>query len=448
MSYEIRAPGVPTPNAASAGAGTRRLENAAGPGFKLSLPGPRALAPRELPSPGIVGHVDESTEHALPAIVTDESIVDVALYYILSSPWTSFFPDVDPIIRTMSIAYSAPAVCNALIPRLLRARVEAEPADLDISVMVVHGIPSHTEPLPGKAIGGASLPHHHHHQQSQHSSQPLSAASTPGYSTTPSYGRPWPGLHPHNHHQLQRGPASSSMVDLPLAAQELVRNSPPQSPLHQAWTAVDLDEDVGQNDNIFHSFSSLPARPDKVVVPPRSVHVSLAIYALPTHNLPPFESVYARYKELAPGGVMVLCYPTSLSMYRQHVLPCLDSTLMHLLALNMVSSQTCEALTMPPWPRSLPTFAEQRNTLAGLPGAEILFAQHVERYEVADWGQRWLLEEVQWLRGALEATEVSTSQILIKIIQGMKASPEWRKTAVSELGFFVLRKSHVGTPGW
>lgn len=156
-------------------------------------------------------------------------------------------------------------------------------------------------------------------------------------------------------------------------------------------------------------------------VPPFSCHYALAIHSIPTHCLPSFESIInARFKELKKGGIMIYCYPSSRRLYDDHVLKCLDLALHQLLALNTISTQTCEEVSIPPPLSKIPSFEAQRQYLTGIPNVQILYTRKLEDSQLWDWGYWWLNEEIEWLRCALAKTELSSSEILLKLIGAMQ----------------------------
>lgn len=192
-------------------------------------------------------------------------------------------------------------------------------------------------------------------------------------------------------------------------------------------------------DRIFNTFAFMPHQIKALVVPPNSIHYNFALYPLPSHVLPSFQDViHARFTETLPSGLMVVCYPTSLALYYKYILPCLDLALHQLLALNLISTQACEAITVPPQSHVY-TFEAQRALVEQLPNAEIVYSRKIEEYKPTDWGYRWVSEDMLWIRQTLAGLDVS-SQSIIKLISMLTRNPLWSESGSCDISLFVVRK--------
>lgn len=228
---------------------------------------------------------------------------------------------------------------------------------------------------------------------------------------------------------------------------------------HDESTTVgdSTEKNATKNDEqlLFHMYTFLPVRTatapssfpyiiegDRPMVPPNSMHYSINIHTMPAHTVPPFESTAKlRYKELVKGGCLLLVYPTSLSLYFDTVIPCLDHALLQLLGLNMISSQTCEALTTPPNASNFPSYDAQLEILQSLPGAQIIHSEHILQFAFPEWSNMWMHEDLEWLKRLMQHTEVHAGQILLKMVQGMAASELWHSATSSQVAVFVVKKS-------
>lgn len=214
--------------------------------------------------------------------------------------------------------------------------------------------------------------------------------------------------------------------------------SPVPTGHHHHHSHVDL------SDRIFNTFAFMPQRrhAPALVVPRNSAHFNFALYPIPSHVLPPFADIIAaRYAETAPGGLMVVCYPTSLKLYYGHILKCLDLALHQLLALNLISTQACEAITAPPQ-SPVASFAAQHDMLRHNlpPTAEIVYSRHVQNYTPAQWGYRWISEDMQWLRQTLAGFEVA-SHAVVKLFNTLARNPEWSAPTTCDISLFIVRKN-------
>ncbi|CAN6633521.1 hypothetical protein TRVA0_014S00914 [Trichomonascus vanleenenianus] len=212
--------------------------------------------------------------------------------------------------------------------------------------------------------------------------------------------------------------------------------------LHEPQTEKRASIAEHYSSNIYNSFALVSPHGHGIPsVPPGSAHYALAIHPIPTHVLPPFETVVrTRFTELMKGGMMLVCYPSSMRLYDEHVLPCLDRSLHQLIALNMISTQACEQVSMPPSPDLVPSYADQRTYLQSLQGAEVLYASEVTDFRIYDWGYRWLNEEVEWIRSALCKAGASSAQLLVKLVEGMTTNENWSSTGVCDVSVFVVKK--------
>lgn len=190
---------------------------------------------------------------------------------------------------------------------------------------------------------------------------------------------------------------------------------------------------------IFNSFAFLPRRSSTLVVPPNSADYNFALYPLISHVLPPFADIITtRFAETKPGGLMVIAYPTSLKLYHDYILKCVDLALHQMLALNMLSTLACEAVSVPP-PVKIPSFETQQAMIHKLPGADIAYARKIERYHPIDWGYRWVSEDMNWIRKTLSAHEVS-SQSVAKFINLLTLNPLCSSPSDSDISLFIVRK--------
>lgn len=193
---------------------------------------------------------------------------------------------------------------------------------------------------------------------------------------------------------------------------------------------------------IFNTFAFLPLQTNTLVVPPNSAHYNFALYPMPTHALPSFSEILtARFAELAPSGMLVICFPTSMRLYEEYVLPCLDRALHQMLALNLITSQACESLSSLP-ERPLLSFEAQRSAIEQLETAEIVYCRHITNYVAVDWGHRWISEDMGWIKRTLsKATGGSVSGLGPRFVEMLTGNDCFRKRSESEVSLFVIRKT-------
>lgn len=202
---------------------------------------------------------------------------------------------------------------------------------------------------------------------------------------------------------------------------------------------TDENSDYDLEDRIYNTFAFMPRQKNALIVPPNSCHFNFALYPLPYHLLPPFKDVIkARFAETMPLGSMVLCYPTSLALYSKYILPCLDLALHQLLALNLISTQACEAITLPPQSH-IYSYETQRAILEQLPNSEIVYSHKIDNYSPSQWGYRWISEDMLWIRQTLTSLDVS-SQDIIKLINALTRNPLWSASASCGISLFIVRK--------
>lgn len=200
----------------------------------------------------------------------------------------------------------------------------------------------------------------------------------------------------------------------------------------------DHQKDIFQ-DKIFNTFAFMPDRTNALVVPPNSTQFNFALYPLLSHTLPSFNDIIqARFKETSPTGLMVVCYPTSHSLYKNNIMPCLDLALHQMLALNLISTQACEAITVPP-KAPIYSFDEQLSLIAKLENAEVVYSRNIKNYSPSDWGIRWISEDMMWMRQTLQDLDVS-SQSIIKLISMMAKNPLWDLAGCCEISLFIVKK--------
>lgn len=231
--------------------------------------------------------------------------------------------------------------------------------------------------------------------------------------------------------------AKSVMLDPNLLHSSQFFSRIPQSPSPPSSSPAYHDN---FENSIFNSFVFLPRRTSTLVVPPNSANYNFALYPLVSHVLPPFQDIIeARFAETKPGGLMVISYPTTLALYRKYILKCVDLALHQMLALNLISTQACEALSVPP-SAQIPSFEVQRGLIERLRGAEIAYAKNIEHYRPFDWGYRWVSEDMNWIRKTLSAFEVS-SQSIAKFINLLSLNPLWSGPSDSAISLFIVRKT-------
>ena len=200
---------------------------------------------------------------------------------------------------------------------------------------------------------------------------------------------------------------------------------------------------VDLESRVFNTFAFMPKATSSLVVPPNYAHYNFALYPLPTHVLPMFrEVVKTRFSEIMPTGLMVICYPTSLKMYNNCILPCLDLTLHQMLALNLISTHACEELTVPPSAECY-SYEAQKRILEELPQAEILYSRQIIDYKASDWGYRWMSEDMMWIRETLAAMHVP-SQTILKFMNMLTRNFTWSVSTDSDVSLFIVRKK----PSW
>lgn len=215
--------------------------------------------------------------------------------------------------------------------------------------------------------------------------------------------------------------------------------SPALSPVVSLPALTSGEEDANLEERIYNTFAFMPRRANAQVVPPNSTHYNFALYPLPSHVLPSFQDVISsRFTETIPSGLMVVCYPTSLSLYYKYILPCLDLALHQMLALNMISTQACEAITVPP-PSPVYSFETQLSMVQNLPDAEIVYSRKIQDYNPSDWGYRWISEDMLWIRQTLANLDVS-SQSIIKLISTLTRNPLWSVSGSCDISLFIVRK--------
>lgn len=237
-------------------------------------------------------------------------------------------------------------------------------------------------------------------------------------------------------------PGSTPAFNLPQSPSSPSLSPIAQSPslLHTATSENDdMHWNINMDDRIFNTFAFIPRRKNALVVPPNSANFNFALYPLPSHVLPSFQHIIqARYEEILPSGLMVVCYPTSLALYHNFILPCLDLALHQMLALNMISTQACEAITIPP-SSPIYSFETQRTMIEQLPNSEILYFRNIEDYSPSEWGYRWISEDMHWIRQTLAGLDVS-SQSIIKLINILTRNPLWSAPASCDISMFIVRK--------
>lgn len=205
-------------------------------------------------------------------------------------------------------------------------------------------------------------------------------------------------------------------------------------------TPIQPEEQDQLQDRIFNTFAFMPINTKSLVVPPNSTQYNFALYPLPSHVLPSFKDIIkARFSETSPSGLMVVCYPTSLSLYKNFILPCLDLALHRMLALNMISTQACEAITVPPCSKVY-TFEQQMALINQLENIDIVYSRNIKNYSPSDWGYRWLSEDMLWIRQTLQSLDVN-SQSILKLINTMTKSNLWNVSAVCDISLFIVRKN-------
>ena len=213
---------------------------------------------------------------------------------------------------------------------------------------------------------------------------------------------------------------------------------------HQSSQAALLSEEQMNiiQDKIFNTFAFMPSKTNALVVPPNSTQFNFALYPLLLHTLPSFSDIIqARFKETSPSGLMVVCYPTSRSLYTKNIMPCLDLALHQMLALNLISTQACEAITVPP-NAPIYSYDEQRTMIEGLENAEIVYSRDIKNYCPSDWGLRWISEDIVWMRETLQDLDVS-SQSIIELISMMTKNPLWDRAGSCEISLFIVKKLDV-----
>lgn len=202
-------------------------------------------------------------------------------------------------------------------------------------------------------------------------------------------------------------------------------------------SSTEINVDI--ESRVFNTFAFMPKATSSLVVPPNYAHYNFALYPLPTHVLPMFrEVVKTRFSETMPTGLMVICYPTSLKMYNNCILPCLDLTLHQMLALNLISTHACEELTVPPSAECY-SYEAQKRILEELPQAEILYSRQIIDYKASDWGYRWMSEDMMWIRETLAAMHVP-SQTILKFMNMLTKNPTWSVSTDSDVSLFIVRK--------
>lgn len=190
---------------------------------------------------------------------------------------------------------------------------------------------------------------------------------------------------------------------------------------------------------IFNTFAFMPKTTHSLVVPPNYAHYNFALYPLPTHVLPSFsEIVKARFLETMPTGLMVICYPTSLELYFQCILPCLDLALHQMLALNLISTRACEAITVSPSAECC-SYETQKRIINELPQAQIVYSREIIDYKASDCGYRWMSENMSWIRETLSSMGVP-SQSILKFMNMLTKNPQWAMPCNSKISLFIVRK--------
>lgn len=190
---------------------------------------------------------------------------------------------------------------------------------------------------------------------------------------------------------------------------------------------------------IFNTFAFMPKTTHSLVVPPNYAHYNFALYPLPTNVLPSFsEIVKTRFSETMPTGLMVICYPTSLELYFKCILPCLDLALHQMLALNLISTRACEAITVSPSAECY-SYETQKRIINELPQAQIVYSREIIDYKASDCGYRWMSENMSWIRETLSSLGVS-SQSILKLMNMLTKNPQWAMPCNSEISLFIVRK--------
>jgi hypothetical protein len=376
----------------------------------------------------------------------DSLLVERAMNYILSSPCAFFSPESGPVLRVVSMCSSSPLMYKCIVPQLIDAYKKIHHSEVHVSI--THGVPTH-KTVSAFGIGRRESNEYTRSFLDESHSNIFSVVSKMTFPTYPPQHHHHHHHHNHHHHQhfeaIEGISPEALSASLPLSpggsivsdSSSYVETSDLRELRLEEQSAKHWDPSL----SIFNVFTYVPLNSEFLMVPPLSTHYSIDVHTMPTHTLPSFQSiVHARYMELAYNGIMLVCYPTSLHLYNSHVLPCLDLTLLQLLALNMISSQTCENLTTPPVKTTFPSFEEQRRLISSIPNAVILYEAKVDKFEFADWGNRWLSEEFEWIWNALRKSEVNSSQIVLKLVQGLTSNREWAEVGSSEVSVFVVQK--------
>uniref|UniRef100_A0A060T4I4 ARAD1A17754p n=1 Tax=Blastobotrys adeninivorans TaxID=409370 RepID=A0A060T4I4_BLAAD len=359
-----------------------------------------------------------------------------------------FDPQVDPCLRIVSICSSSDTTSKYAIPRLLDHYHRRHATTYDVHAQISHIIPSNKPAIILSVLGGSS------------SGVNGAGSAGSGISTTRL-----------DHQKSKRGDYFSTDFREEAArlrkqmSQGVIYRSPPLSPEATPVGPSERSSLYGTDlfgaknaappatpatpsllekyqYKIYHSFCPMtPGGYTRPIVPPQSCHFAINIHPLPTHTVPCFEAfTRSQFTELRPGGAMVICYPTSLKLYTDHVVPCLDIGLHQMLALNQISSQACEEISSLPDPSLIPSFDAQRACLESIPGASIEYSAHFEDYQCSNWGYRWFNEELDWLRGVVQRNDYSTGQTLMKLLEAMSKNSLWNSTGRTDIAVFVVRK--------
>ncbi|KAF5100489.1 hypothetical protein D0Z00_001217 [Geotrichum galactomycetum] len=109
-----------------------------------------------------------------------------------------------------------------------------------------------------------------------------------------------------------------------------------------------------------------------------------------------------------------------------------------MLALNLISTRACEALTVPPSAECY-SYEVQKRIIEELPQAQILYSRQIIDYKASDWGYRWMSEDMMWIRETLAAMDVP-SQSILKFMNMLTKNPTWSVSTDSDISLFIVRK--------
>lgn len=357
-----------------------------------------------------------------------------------------FDPQVDPCLRIVSICSSSDTTSKYAIPRLLDHYHRRHATSYDVHAQISHIIPSNKPTTILSAIGSSGI----NGGAGSTGSAGISTSRLDRHKSTRSdyFSTDFREEAARLRKQMNQGVVYRSP---PLSPESGPVDSADRSSLHgtdlfdaKNYLATPASPSLLEKYQykIYHSFCPMtPGGYTRPIVPPQSCHFAINIHPLPTHTVPRFEAfTRSQFTELRPGGAMVICYPTSLKLYTDHVIPSLDIGLHQMLALNQISSQACEEISSLPDPSLIPSFDAQRACLESIPGASIEYSAHFEDYECSNWGYRWFNEELDWLRGVVQRNDFSTGQTLMKLLEAMSKNSLWNSTGRTDIAVFVVRK--------